>query len=143
MRSSVRRRRRFRLHSWIDLLVRLRVFCRWRCPLASAMLLSVLALGAGAAHAKGATSPLCSAAALAQAGKLLAFHMHEDDRIDIDPRVRVLPALINPADRRQRFDVLEVLGAVYKGSYRMRLIYARVGGECVLMGQEILELAKL
>ena len=28
-------------------------------------------------------------------------------------------------------------------SYRMRFIYARVPGECVLMGQEVLEFASL
>jgi hypothetical protein len=47
--------------------------------------------------------------------------------------------LRNPADRRQQFDVLEVQGYVYRASYQMRLIYARIPGKCVLMGQEILE----
>ena len=57
--------------------------------------------------------PRCAKAAIAQAGKLL-------------------------------FDVLEVAGHIYMGTYRMRLIYARdLPDQCVLMGQEILELAKL
>ncbi len=38
-----------------------------------------------------------------------------------------------------RFDVLQVDGAVYKGNYRMRRIYAQIPGTCALMGQEILE----
>ncbi len=39
------------------------------------------------------------------------------------------------------FDVLEVNGAVYKATYRMRFIYAQIPDACVLMGQEIIELA--
>jgi hypothetical protein len=34
-----------------------------------------------------------------------------------------------------RFDVLEVLGHIYKADYRMRLIYAQIKGSCALMGQ--------
>ena len=49
----------------------------------------------------------------------------------------------NPANRLQRFDVLEVWGRIYKGQYRMRFIYARIPNECVLMGQEVLEYAAL
>jgi len=40
---------------------------------------------------------------------------------------------------RGRFDVLQVWGHVYKGNYRVRLIYASINRECLLMGQEILE----
>jgi hypothetical protein len=36
-----------------------------------------------------------------------------------------------------------VWGNIYKGQYRMRFIYARQQKECVLMGQEIIEYAKL
>ena len=56
---------------------------------------------------------------------------------------RPLPSIANPANPKQRFDVLEVWGDVYKGRYRMRLEYYRSGGSCVLMGQEILEHASL
>ena len=51
--------------------------------------------------------------------------------------------LANPANRRQSFAVLEVMGHIHKASYRMRLIYAVSGGQCLLMGQEILELSSL
>jgi hypothetical protein len=39
--------------------------------------------------------------------------------------------------------VLEVWGRIYKGQYRLRLIYARIPNECVLMGQEVIEYASL
>lgn len=86
-------------------------------------------------------SHLCADAATEQAQKLLVFHFGSSDRIDIAPSVKTLPPIRNPADRRQRFDVLEVWGYVYKGQYRMRFIYALQPGECLLMGQEILEYA--
>jgi hypothetical protein len=36
-----------------------------------------------------------------------------------------------------------VWGSIYKGDYRMRLIYYVSGNDCTLMGQEILEYASL
>lgn len=87
-------------------------------------------------------TPSCAADAVVQARKLLAFHFGEDDRISIEPNAKSLPAIVNPANRRQRFDVLEVWGFIYKGQYRMRFEYFRMGdGTCLLMGQEILEYA--
>ena len=62
---------------------------------------------------QAAATPPCSAAATAQAGKLLAFHSDVDGRIAIDEKVRHLPSVRNP------------------------------GSDCVLMGQEILEHAQL
>ena len=85
----------------------------------------------------------CAASATEQARKLLAFHLGSDSRIEIEPAVKQLPAIRNPANRRQQFDVLEIWGTVYKAQYRMRLIYARLPNECVLMGQEILENSSL
>lgn len=85
----------------------------------------------------------CASAALEQAPKLLAFHFGPDSRIEIDKSVTVLAPIRNPANAAQRFDVLEVWGHIYKGDYRMRFLYARVPGECVLMGQEVLEVADL
>ena len=54
-----------------------------------------------------------------------------------------MPPLRNPVNLRQRFDVLEVRGYVYKANYQMRLVYAQIPGACALMGQEILERASL
>lgn len=90
-----------------------------------------------------AAAPQCSAEAISQAHKLLAFHFGEDDRISIEDQARELPAIRNPADPKQKFSVLEVWGYIYKGEYRMRFIYYRLKQDCVLMGQEILESAKL
>ncbi len=85
----------------------------------------------------------CAGAATEQAAKLLAFHFGPDDRIEVDKSVKELTPLRNPANRKQLFDVLQVWGHIYKGQYRMRFIYARLPGECLLMGQEILEYADL
>lgn len=90
-----------------------------------------------------ATSPQCSSAAVTQAKKLLSFHTDGDDRAEVDSRAKQLPSLSNPANKAQKFLVLEVMGYVYKGEYRMRLIYYPMRKECVLVGQEILELANL
>ena len=90
------------------------------------------------------SSDLCAAEAIAQASKLLAFHSNNDDRAEVDGRAKPLPSIANPANKKQRFDVLEVWGFIYKGEYRMRFEYFRLSdGECVLMGQEILEYANL
>jgi hypothetical protein len=84
----------------------------------------------------------CAAAAVQQAQKLLVFHFGPDDRMVIDKTAKTLAPIRNPANRAQRFDVLEVWGRIYKGEYRMRFLYAQTS-DCVLMGQEILEFASL
>ena len=106
--------------------------------------LALLAATAGGAHA--ATQPsskACAADALIQAQKLLEFHTDGDDRAKVSGPAKPLPSIVNPANKQQRFEVLEVWGYVYKGQYRMRLEYWRDGKDCVLMGQEILEHASL
>ena len=85
----------------------------------------------------------CSNAATEQAKKLLAFHYGSDNRIEIDKLVKELAPIHNPANKEQLLDVLEVWGYIYKGQYRMRFIYSRLPGECIPMGQEILEYASL
>jgi hypothetical protein len=90
-----------------------------------------------------AESPKCSEDAIKQAHKLLTFHFGEGSRIAIDEKVKELPSIQNPAQKTQKFQVLEVWGYIYKGQYRMRLIYYHLDKQCVLMGQEILEYAKL
>ena len=84
----------------------------------------------------------CSAHAIEQAGRLLTFHFGPDDRMIIEPQTKVLRPLKNPAGRG-RYDVLEVWGNIYRGRYRMRFIYGIVSGQCVLVGQEILEYTNL
>jgi hypothetical protein len=90
-----------------------------------------------------AAEPACASEARAQAKRLLTFHVGEDDRISIDSAVKKRTSIRNPANAKQQFAVLEVWGHVYKGSYRMRLIYSEAGQGCTLMGQEILEHASL
>lgn len=85
----------------------------------------------------------CSAHALKRAKPLLRLHTDGDDRAEVDNKVFILPPIANPANPKQTFDVLGVTGWVYKGEYRLRFIYARISGECILMGQEILERSSL
>jgi hypothetical protein len=85
----------------------------------------------------------CAADAREQARKLIAFHTGTDRTVGVDEGVVELPSIANPAAKKQRFDVLELRGHLYKANYRIRLIYAQVPGPCVLMGQEILEHAQL
>ena len=88
-------------------------------------------------------APPCADEAVSRAKKLLVFHFGEDERIRVGSEVKELPSLRNPANRAQKYRVLEVWGSVYKGNYRMRLIYHVAGRDCTLMGQEILEYASL
>ena len=81
----------------------------------------------------------CAADARTRALKLLRFHNDGDNRATIDPaslrKIGTVASLVG----KRRFDVLEIWGSVYKGEYRMRLIYANPAGMCVLMGEEIFE----
>jgi hypothetical protein len=92
--------------------------------------------------AEAVTVHPCSADAVAQAKKLLAFYLHFDNgtantELFIEDGVKTWQV---PAIRGTwRYDVLELWGDVYKGRYRMRFTYALVGGECTLMGEEIFE----
>jgi len=83
----------------------------------------------------------CAGDATERAHKLLALHVGEnDDRISIDENVEQKPSLRNPGGGG-RLDVLEVWGYIYKARYRMRFLYFPIDGNCVLMGQEIIEYA--
>lgn len=84
----------------------------------------------------------CSTDAVLQAKKLLDFHFGLDDRTAIDERVTVLKPIKNPAGKG-KFDVLEAYGHIYKGTYRMRFIYGQIPNQCLLVGQEILEITNL
>jgi hypothetical protein len=90
-------------------------------------------------NAIATTNPQCADVAVEQAKKLGKFHGVD---LAIDSKVKELPAISNPAYKKQKFQVLEVWGSQYKGNYRIRLIYFHIKAECVLMGQEILEYAK-
>lgn len=86
----------------------------------------------------------CAAGATERAKQLLIFHAGSDERITIDKAVKQLPSMRNPADPRQTLKVLEIWGYIYKGKYRMRFIYYESPATgCVLMGEEILEFARM
>lgn len=104
--------------------------------------LSLLSFSAIAHTAEIKSSTQCKNQAIKQAAKLLEFHFGPDERIEIQPEVKALPSIINPGNKKQRFDVLEVWGYIYKGQYRMRFEYFSQS-DCILMGQEILEYASL
>jgi len=92
-------------------------------------------------------SHVCAANAVARAKELLAFYRHPDDtgfagQWSVDDSATKI-GTVAAIHGKRRYDVLQVWGNVYKGRYRMRLTYALVGPECVLMGEEILEDASL
>lgn len=99
----------------------------------------------------------CQNDALLRAGKLLKLHWNEGDSQlaedagpptddgavmawSLDDMPVELPSVKAPVGAGM-FDVLEVNGFVYKATYRMRFLYAQIPDACVLMGQEIMELA--
>lgn len=91
-----------------------------------------------------AETPSCASDAIARAKPLLTLHFGEGDRISIADQAKELPSILNPANPKQRLRVYEVWGFIYKGQYRMRFIYhASAVSGCTLMGQEILEYARL
>ena len=91
-----------------------------------------------------AADPPCAARSMERAKQLLIFHSGPDDRMAIDKTVKELPPISNPEDRTQKFEVLEIWGSIYKGRYRMRLIYySSPTTSCLLMGEEILEYARM
>lgn len=105
---------------------------------------AVVLLSVASVHAHAQPAPhACAAEALTQARALLVFHSGDASRVEIDDRIRVLAPRRNPVNARQRFDVLEVSGHVYRADYRIRLLYARLLGPCILMGQEVIELSSL
>jgi len=97
------------------------------------------ALLAAAGPAQAQTPHPCAGDAVEHARKLLAFHF-DDDTADTTVDDAVKPVGTVKALRGEgRFDVLEVWGFIYKAEYRMHFLYAQIPGDCVLMGQEILE----
>lgn len=96
----------------------------------------------GACYLCSAADPPCTAGAVDRAKKLLTFHAGPDDRMAIDKSVKQLPSIGNPENPKQKFQVLEVWGYIYKARYRMRFIYYNSPAtSCLLMGEEILEYA--
>jgi hypothetical protein len=105
---------------------------------------TLLILLTGPCAGYAAETPSCANDAISRAKPLLTLHFGEGDLVSIENKAKELPSIRNPADPKQRFKVYEVWGFIYKGEYRMRFIYsASAVTGCVLMGQEILEYARL
>ena len=126
--------------SYKTLLVPIGKTTMWGLAVKSAVCATLLLLSS-LAHAEPVHH--CASTAMEQAKKLLVFHAGADKGIKINQSVKKRASIPNPANRKQSFDVLEVWGYIYKGQYRMRFLYAQLAGECLLMGQEILEYASL
>ena len=97
----------------------------------------ILMSATGAAHAG------CAGDALVRAEPLLKLHFARGGEVPdfaISDVVKSLPPIRAPVGKG-KFDVLEVRGYIYKSEYRMRFIYAQIPNDCVLMGQEIIELS--
>jgi hypothetical protein len=106
---------------------------RW--PPAAVLILLLVATPASA----GAPMHPCADEAAEQALKLLRFHSDGDERAEVSRERAMYVGTVKALRGKGRFDVIEVPGGVYKADYRLRLIYARIGTQCVLMGQEVLE----
>jgi len=105
----------------------------------TAVLLSLAAVAATAAK------DLCANDASEQAKRLLAFHMGDgfQDRMSFDSPSPT-PPIRSPANSKQVFKVLEIDGYISPhGRYRMRFLFYPLPSGCLLMGQEILEIANL
>ncbi len=103
-----------------------------KAALAAVLLLS--ASGAALAHE-------CDGDAIERAKPLFAFYYDiadNPDPIGIDDTVKQLPP-VKALKGSGKFDVLEVWGHIYKADYRMRFLYAQIPGQCLLMGEEIIE----
>ncbi|AXQ30486.1 hypothetical protein D0B54_18170 [Solimonas sp. K1W22B-7] len=106
------------------------------------LLFALLLTTAGLCHA-GVVED-CAADARERARKLLGFHFGSDEDFSIDDKVKLLAPIRNPASPKQKLEVLEVWGFLYKGQYRMHFIYSPSRSTpCLLIGQEIIEFAKL
>jgi hypothetical protein len=118
--------------------------------LRSGMLAVALWTFAGAGMVYGSDNALaagphaCAADAMKRAPALLKYHLPDAGHpFGFSPKAEQVPPINNPVVPTQQFDVLQVWGFVYKAKYRLRFIYAQLPGSCVLMGQEVLEYARL
>lgn len=90
-----------------------------------------------------AGEPKCAGAAVERSKQLLAFHFGPDDRIEVDRKVKELSPMPSPVNPNENLEVLELWGYVYKGRYRIRMIYDQTSTvRCVLMGEEILDFGR-
>jgi hypothetical protein len=83
----------------------------------------------------------CANDAKTKTEALLKLHLDGADlNMSVDDKVKLLPP-VRALKGKGKFDVLELTGYVYKAQYRVRMIYAQIPDSCLLMGQEVLEIA--
>jgi hypothetical protein len=86
----------------------------------------------------------CADDVKSRATSLLTLHFNDgregEVNLQIDDKItKIEPVAALKGDGK--FDVFEVYGYIYKATYRMRFIYAQIADSCVLMGQELIEVA--
>lgn len=115
-----------------------------RARLQKALLLGGLVLSSLATSALA--KPLnCFDKALEAAPKLVQFHFGELDgfQLEVDKgSLKNLKPLRNPADPSENLTVVEVWATIYKGNYRTRFLFSTKSASCLLVGQELLEVAR-
>lgn len=114
----------------------------------------LIAAGLAAAPACAAEPHHCQADALDRAGKLLRFYFEMDgyDKLaaqpgppdesgnmawSLDEKAEVLAPVSAPGTS-EKYDVLQVMGYIYKATYRMRLLYVQMPDDCALAGLELI-----
>lgn len=107
------------------------------------VLLAASVMAVMAASPAAAAPNACASDAKARAAKLLALHFEDVStaqltNASIGDEVKTLTPM-KALKGNGKFDVLEVAGYIYKAEYRMRFIYAQIPDNCVLIGQEIIE----
>lgn len=117
--------------------------------LLSALLLPCLALAGNKSKPNPASKKFkvhqCEGAAKVRAKALLDFYDGglNSGRSSVEDKVE-LKSPISAPNKKSKYDVLEVSGHIYKADYRLRMIYAQNQlPDCLLMGEEILNLSNL
>jgi hypothetical protein len=105
------------------------------------LIFALTAAVALAASAAAAPKHPCTNDAKTKAVPLLKLHLDGADlNMSLDDKVKIL-APVKALKGKGKFDVLELTGYVYKAQYRVRMIYAQIPDTCLLMGQEVIEIA--
>lgn len=89
-----------------------------------------------------AAKPTCFNDAIEKAPKLIEYHFGDLNGfiVEIDrDSVKNLKPIKSSADGSESLTVVEVWGTIYKGNYRTRFIFSTKAGDCLLVGQEVLE----
>jgi hypothetical protein len=96
-------------------------------------------LATATTNLQASTQHRCADDARQLAMSLLSHHVSPTEHtVHIDSKVSVLTPVRHPSKRNLVLDRIEVWGFVYKGHFRMRMLYLRGTKECHVVGQEVL-----